>query len=120
MGIYLLILVVLIQLFGRTAMAGYFFLDKEYVAQSLCEQREIAGNTCQGKCQMRRLFEGERQFAPGSSGALLGNVEYVDAFVVTGNTLSNQPLPSSCKFLCVTATDHGVLISPRIDAPPQA
>ena len=48
------VLGMLLAMFNDTAIILSFTVNRGYIATHLCEQRAIAGNTCQGCCQLKK------------------------------------------------------------------
>ena len=53
----LLVGLILLQPFNKVWILISFKLDQERIAQTLCEQREIKNNTCEGKCHLEKQLK---------------------------------------------------------------
>lgn len=61
-AIILLIALFALQSFVKTSMVAYYQLNKEYIASTLCENKDKPTLKCQGKCYLnKKIKEQERQ-----------------------------------------------------------
>lgn len=57
MATVLLLLIISVQLVHRTGIAVRFNLNQAEIAQTLCVKKEVKGNTCQGKCHLKKMMQ---------------------------------------------------------------
>jgi hypothetical protein len=64
----LLVGLILLQPFNKVWILISFKINQERIAQTLCEQREIKNNTCEGKChlekQLKKVDQEEQKRSP--------------------------------------------------------
>jgi hypothetical protein len=46
---------------GDSFILLVFNLNQQYIAENLCEQKEIENNTCQGCCQLKKQMEQQNE-----------------------------------------------------------
>lgn len=51
------ILSLLVQSLGQTVILVNFKINQAYIAANLCENKNIADSTCEGKCQLKKQIE---------------------------------------------------------------
>ena len=49
----------LLQTCSCALVAAGFYINRNYIAHSLCEQRNVLNNCCQGKCHLRKSMNEE-------------------------------------------------------------
>ncbi len=55
----LLTIVILTQSFSKAIIVMQFNINRAYIAENLCVKKDIAENTCQGSCQLKKEMEKE-------------------------------------------------------------
>jgi hypothetical protein len=69
-SVSILAILILVQPLARIGILASFQLNKDYVARNLCEKKSVKGNSCQGKChlkkQLKKAEESEKKSANGS------------------------------------------------------
>lgn len=66
MSIRSYIALVLLSLFlfqgiGKYVVYAHFYLNRNFIAQELCEQKAVAENTCQGKCYLKKQLNHQEE-----------------------------------------------------------
>ncbi len=59
--IILLTLLIFLQPFSKIWIVVYFKIHQESIAKTLCVKKEIKGNTCQGKCHLKKQIDNSDQ-----------------------------------------------------------
>lgn len=52
-------IVILTQSFSKAIIVMQFNVNRAYIAENLCVKKDIAENTCQGSCQLKKEMEQE-------------------------------------------------------------
>jgi hypothetical protein len=52
---YILIAVLIFNMMAYQCIYVYFKAHQKYIAATLCVKREVKGNNCQGKCQLKKM-----------------------------------------------------------------
>ena len=58
---FLLIAVLLMQIFSMTIIFVSFKINQDYIARNLCENRAIPGEKCCGKCLLKKQLKKDEQ-----------------------------------------------------------
>ena len=116
----LLVIVVLIQLLGKTLIVGHFVLNQDYIAQNLCEQREQKQNHCRGVCHLKKTLEGTDTYSSDSKTVVLNQHLLTDLFFET-LTVPDFPSPSvPTTQNPIVAQGHTSFHPLQVERPPRA
>ena len=64
--LYCLILIILLQFFGKVGIFVSFKINQKYIASNICEKKDIPQNACAGKCFLKKALQKENQEAEKS------------------------------------------------------
>lgn len=62
-----------------------FHINKEYISQHLCIQKDVKNNCCKGKCYLKKEFRKDEQRQKTPMGNDLNNKSKYELFVETFN-----------------------------------
>lgn len=54
---FFLLLTVSIQLMHRTGILAHFSVNQAEIARTICVKKNVTGNTCQGKCHLKKMLK---------------------------------------------------------------
>lgn len=92
--------------FSYCVLSAYYQLNKEYIAQKLCVQKEQKKNTCQGKCHLKKMTEQQKQTETGHDAPAFVSVFVAQALfrfeiAIFGFTISKSLQPEYKASLCL-------------------
>ncbi len=80
---FLFVTSLLIQIFNKQVVVLHFQLNQSEIAKTLCVRKELKGNTCQGKCHLKKelnkLDSNEKK--QGSSKKMTVDFTYISSIV---------------------------------------
>ena len=81
----ILMILILAQSFGKWVIVLDYTINKEYIAQNLCENRSKPKLHCNGKCQLaKKLAEEEKQNSSNTNGQ--GKLKFEEVLFTQFNT----------------------------------
>lgn len=61
--LYCLMLIILLQFFGKVSVFVSFKMNQKYIANNICEKKDIPQNTCEGGCFLKKELQKEAEKA---------------------------------------------------------
>ena len=101
--IVILTLIIFLSSIGKTLLLVDFVINRDYIANKLCEKKELKGNCCKGYCQLTKQLKQEENREPSKT-VLEQKVE----FITSGDLCIEriffffyiQKIKNSQKFFC--------------------
>ncbi len=79
--LYCLILIILLQFFGKVGIFVSFKINQKYIASNICEKKDIPQNSCEGRCFLKKELQKEKQQAEESKD---NNKSFSDFYITNG------------------------------------
>ena len=117
--LYCLVLIILLQFFGKVGIFVSFKINQKYIASNICEKKDIPQNACEGKCFLKKALQKENQQAQENK----NNNKNISDFYIQNN-IYTQNIFYSFVVLKPFFTEKNINFSPKnthkLLRPPQA
>ncbi len=79
--LYCLVLIILLQFFGKVGIFLSFKINQKYIASNICEKKAIPKNSCEGSCFLKKELQKEAEQAEKNK----NNNKNISDFYISNN-----------------------------------